>query len=76
VGRVERMEPGKERDEARAAALRRALDQIVAEKLLQEEAKSLQLEVTDAQVDAAVSDIKTRNHFDDAQLEQRSPSRG
>ena len=74
--RVERMEPGKERDEARTAALRRAFDQVVAEKLLQEEAKSLQLEVTDAQVDAAVNDIKTRNRFDDAQLEQALAEQG
>ena len=41
-----------------------------------DEAKTLQVEVTDAQVDAAVSDIKTRNHFDDAQLEQALAEQG
>ncbi len=75
-GRVERMAPGKERDEARTAALRRAFDTIVAEKLLADEAKTLQVDVTDAQVDAAIADIKTRNHFDDAQLEQALAEQG
>ncbi|HET8540488.1 MAG TPA: peptidylprolyl isomerase [Anaeromyxobacter sp.] len=74
--RVERMEPGKERTEARAAALRRAFDAVVSDRLLQEEAKALQLEVTDAQVDAAIGDIKTRNRFDDAQLEQALTEQG
>ncbi len=75
-GRVQRMEPGKEKDEARVAALRRALDSVVADRLLAEQAKALQLEVTDAQVDSAVGDIKTRNHFDDAQLEQALAEQG
>jgi peptidyl-prolyl cis-trans isomerase SurA len=75
-GRTEAMAPGKEREQARAAALRRAFDAVVADKLLQEQAKALQLEVTDAQVDAAISDIKTRNHFDDAQLEQALTEQG
>ena len=74
--RTEAMGPGKERDQARTAALKRAFDTVVADKLLQEQAKALQLEVTDAQVDAAISDIKTRNHFDDAQLEQALTEQG
>ncbi len=74
--RTEAMSPGKERDQARAAALKRAFDAVVADKLLQAQAKELQLEVTDAQVDAAVSDIKNRNHFDDAQLEQALAEQG
>ncbi len=74
--RVERMEPGKARDEARVAALRRAFDTIVAERLLSDEAKTLQVDVTDAQIDAAVGDIKARNHFDDAQLDQALTEQG
>ena len=74
--RVERMESGKARDEARTAALRRAFDAIVAERLLAEEAKTLQVEVTDAQVDAAIGDIKSRNHFDDAQLDRALSEQG
>jgi peptidyl-prolyl cis-trans isomerase SurA len=75
-GRVERLEPGKERDAARAAALKRVFDLLVAERLLADQAKTLQVEVADAQVDAAVADIKTRNHFDDAQLDQALADQG
>jgi peptidyl-prolyl cis-trans isomerase SurA len=74
--RVEHMDPGSARDEARRTALQRALDTIVAEKLLAKQAETLQLEVTDAQVDAAIADIKTRNHFDDAQLDRALTEQG
>lgn len=67
---------GKERDEAHERALRRAFDQIVAEKLLEKQAKALQLEVTEAQVDAAIEDIKSRNRFDDAQLDRALEQQG
>jgi peptidyl-prolyl cis-trans isomerase SurA len=67
---------GKEREEARAAALRRAFDQIVAEKLLAAEAQALQLEVSEQQVQAAVEDIKTRNRFDDEQLARALAEQG
>jgi peptidyl-prolyl cis-trans isomerase SurA len=63
--RAEGLPPGKEREEARAAALRRAFDQIVAEKLLAAQAQALQLEVSEQQVSAAVEDIKSRNRFED-----------
>lgn len=74
--RVERLDPGKERDEARRAALRRAFDAVVADRLLSEQAKALQVEVTEAQIDAAVGDIKARNRFDDAQLAQALAEQG
>jgi len=74
--RSERMDPGPARDEARRALLRRAFELVVAEKLLAKQAEALQLEVTDAQIDAAVQDIKTRNRFDDAQLDQALAEQG
>jgi peptidyl-prolyl cis-trans isomerase SurA len=74
--RAERLPPGKERDEARGAALRRAFDQIVAEKLLAAEAQALQLEVSEQQVAAAIEDIKARNRFDDEQLERALGEQG
>jgi peptidyl-prolyl cis-trans isomerase SurA len=73
--RAEALE-GKEREEARAKALRRAFDLVVSERLLQRQARSLGLEVTDAQVDAAIEDIKTRNRFDDEQLDRALASQG
>jgi peptidyl-prolyl cis-trans isomerase SurA len=66
--RVERLPAGPERDQARIAALRRAFELVLAEKLFEHEAKHLDLEITDAQVDAAVEDIKKRNGFDDEAL--------
>jgi peptidyl-prolyl cis-trans isomerase SurA len=52
-----------------AEALRRAFDQVLSEKLLQAKAVELQVDSTDAQIDAAVEDIKRRNNFDDASLD-------
>lgn len=74
--RVERLDPGPERDQARREVLRRAFDLVVAEKLLAKQAEVLQLEVTDAQIDSAIQDIKTRNRFDDAQLDQALAAQG
>lgn len=74
--RAEVLPAGKERDEAHDRALRRAFDQIVAEKLLAKQAKALQLEVTDAQIEAAIEDIKNRNHFDDEQLDRALAEQG
>lgn len=64
--RVEALPAGAERDRERKELLRRAFDVLVAEKLLSQQAKALQLEVTDAQVDAALADIMSRNHLDEA----------
>jgi peptidyl-prolyl cis-trans isomerase SurA len=74
--RADALPRGKERDEAHDRALRRAFDTIVAEKLLEKQAKALQLEVTETQVDAAIEDIKNRNHFDDAQLDRALDGQG
>ncbi len=74
--RVEGMSPGPGREDARRQVLRRAFDLVVAEKLLAKQAEALQLEVTDAQIDAAIQDIKTRNRFDDNQLDQALAAQG
>jgi peptidyl-prolyl cis-trans isomerase SurA len=74
--RADQLPQGKERDEARAAALRRAFDLIVAEKLLAKQAQALQLEVTEQQVDAAVADIRTRNRFSDEDLDRALTEQG
>jgi peptidyl-prolyl cis-trans isomerase SurA len=74
--RAEAMAPGKEGDEARRAALKRALDALVAEKLIAKAATTLQVDVTEAQVDAALQDIKSRNRFDDEQLDAALATQG
>ncbi len=74
--RVQSMKPGEARDQARARALLAALDQMVAERLLEAEAKELGVEAADAQVDAAIEDIKRKNHLDDEQLDRALAEQG
>jgi peptidyl-prolyl cis-trans isomerase SurA len=74
--RAEQLPPGPERDEAHNVALKRAFEDVVAERLLQSKATELQLEATEAQIDEAVEDIKRRNSFDDAALERALKEQG
>jgi peptidyl-prolyl cis-trans isomerase SurA len=74
--RAVRLPPGAARDEATGAALRRAFDQVVAEKLLAKQAQALQLEVTEQQVDAALADIRQRNRFSEEDLDRALAEQG
>ena len=67
---------GESREKARAQALQVAFDAVVAEKLIDAEAKAQAIEISDAQVDAALDDIKKRNKFDDAMLKQALAEQG
>lgn len=67
---------GPDRDQATRRALRRAWETLVAERLFRAQATTLQLEVSDAQVDAAIEDIKARNRFDDTQLDLALAAQG
>lgn len=69
--------PGEQQDRARSQALKAALDQVVAERLFDAEAKAQQAEASDAQVDAAITEIRQRNRFtDEAQFEQALREQG
>ncbi|HSD21412.1 MAG TPA: peptidylprolyl isomerase [Anaeromyxobacter sp.] len=74
--RAEQLPPGAEREEAHKVALKRAFEDVVAERLLQSKATELQLEASEAQIDEAVEDIKRRNSFDDAALERALKEQG
>ncbi|HEU4383107.1 MAG TPA: peptidylprolyl isomerase [Anaeromyxobacteraceae bacterium] len=74
--RVQSMPPGPARDQAQAKALQAALDVIVAERLLEAQAKDLGVEASDAQVDAAIEDIKKKNRLDDQQLDRALEEQG
>ncbi len=74
--RAEEQRAGEARERARARVLKAAFDQIVAERLFAAEAKALQVEATESQVDAAVDDIKRRNKFTDQQLEMALQEQG
>jgi peptidyl-prolyl cis-trans isomerase SurA len=74
--RADELPPGESREKARSRVLKAAFDVVLAEKLFASQAKALELEVSEAQVDAAVEDIKRRNHFDDVQLDQALAEQG
>lgn len=60
----------KKRSERRQTALKRALDQLVGEKLLEAEANSMGLETTDKEIQASIDDVKRMNNSDDAAFER------
>jgi peptidyl-prolyl cis-trans isomerase SurA len=67
--RAEKLPAGLERDQAARRVLRRTWEAMVAERLFHAQAVTLQLDVADGQVAAAIDDIKRRNRFDDTQLD-------
>jgi peptidyl-prolyl cis-trans isomerase SurA len=74
--RADAMPPGASRDRARAKALQSAFDLVVAERLIEGEVKSSGVEVTEAQIDGAIEDVKKRNNLSDDTLKQALASEG
>ena len=74
--RADEMAPGPERDRARAKALQGAFEQVLAERLVENEVKTLGIEVTEAQIDGAIEDVKKRNNLSDDMLKQALASEG
>lgn len=68
--------PGPTRDRARGEALRSAFDLLVADRLFSQQVKKLDLQVSDAQVDAQLDAIKSQNHFGDEQLDEALATQG
>jgi len=76
LSEADSLPPGPQRDRARAQVLRTAFDLVLADRLFQQQVSKLQLEVSDAQVDAQIQAIKEQNHFDDAMLDRALTSQG
>lgn len=74
--RVEAMPEGPDRDHAEARVLKGAYEAILADRLLQGQVKELGLEATDAEVDAAIDDIKKKNRLDDAGFDRALAAEG
>jgi peptidyl-prolyl cis-trans isomerase SurA len=74
--RANLLSPGPERDRARAGALRAAFDLLVADRLFAQQVKKLDLEITDAQVDAQVEAIREQNNFSAEELDQALEAQG
>jgi len=73
---AEAMAPGPARERARTSALKAAFDSLVAERLFTAQVAALGVEVTDAEIDAVIADVKRRNGLDDDRLAQALASQG
>ncbi len=58
------------RTAARSEAIKRALWVLIGEKLMEGQQKELNIDVTDAEVDYGIDDVKKRNNLDGEQFEQ------
>ncbi len=64
------------RAELRKQVLKRSLDALVGEKLMESQLKELNIEVADAEIELAIDDVKKQNNIDGAQFEQLLASEG
>lgn len=62
--------------ERRKALLKAALEESIAERLLAAEQKTLGIEVTDAEVDSAIEDVRRQNRMDAEAFEKALQSQG
>lgn len=58
------------RGELRTQVLKRVLDGLIGEKLMDAQVRELNIDVTEAEVDLGVDDVKRQNNVDGAQFEQ------
>lgn len=73
---MEQMPAGPEREKVRAQVLRQAYEQVLFDRLVEAQAKELQVEVTDAEIDVLIDDAKQRNKLDDAGLDRALQAEG
>jgi len=64
------------RSDLRKQALKRALDGLVGEKLMESQLKELNIEVADAEIDLAIDDVKKQNNIEGDKFEQLLASEG
>jgi len=74
--RADALPPGPDRDRARAKTLQAAFELVLTERLVEGEVKTLGIEVTEAQIDGAIEDVKKRNNLSDDMLKQALASEG
>jgi peptidyl-prolyl cis-trans isomerase SurA len=74
--RAEPPPPGVDADKYKQARRREILDTLIAEKLLEQEIKKLRIEVTDAEVERVIENIKTQRNIDEQRLEAALAQQG
>lgn len=67
--RVNKERDPQKRAALRCEALRRGLDQLIGEKLLEATLKELNIDVTEQEIDIGLEDVRKRNNLDAAQFE-------
>jgi len=70
LARVSQETTGPERAQKRAQALKRTLDTLIDEKLVDNELKELKVTIGDKEVDAAIEEVKKSYNLNDDQLQQ------
>jgi peptidyl-prolyl cis-trans isomerase SurA len=70
LARVDQETTGPERAQKRAQALRKTLDTMIDEKLVDNELKDLKVSIGDKEVDAAIDEVKKSYNLTDDQLSQ------
>lgn len=70
LAKVDQDATGPERAQKRAAALKRILDTMIDEKLVDNELRELKVSIGDKEVDAAVDEVKKSYNLTDEQLQQ------
>ncbi len=74
--RAEAQPPGPARDRERARVLKEAFDGAVSERLFQSQVASLGIEITDAEIDTVIQDVKRRNGLDEDRLDEALRAQG
>ncbi len=64
------------RSELRKLALKRAMDGLIGERLMESQLKELNIDVADAEIDLAIDDVRKQNNIDGPQFEQLLVSEG
>ena len=75
LARAEVKDP-KERAAVRQQILKQALDQLVGEKLMEQQLREQRLDVTDQEIDATMESVKQEQHLSAEQLEQALREQG
>ena len=70
LARIDQETSGAERGQKRAAAMKRILDTMIDEKLVDNELKELKVTIGDKEVDAAIDEVKKSYNLNDEQLQQ------
>lgn len=66
----------KKRSEMRNAAMKRALETLIAERLLEEQMNELGIQVTEQEVELGLEDVRKQNNIDPEQFEQALRAEG